>query len=225
MTKNMVAVETSTDFCSVAIYLNGNVLEKNTLLPRQHAHEILVMLESLLSEAELAFSQIDALAFGCGPGSFTGLRIAASVIQGLAVAWDKPVIPISSLHALAQGAYRQFNAKQVFSCLDARMDEVYGGFYVFSPEAQKVQMLCPDFLISPEKVPFPEAFDWFGVGSGCKAYLSIFREQRKLILNEAALDFYPHAYDVVDLAVEAFENGKFVAAEEAVPVYLRNNYV
>src|SRR4051812_31549034 len=121
----ILAIDTSTDACSAALLINGIVREKFRLAQRQHVQLILPLIHELLLEANLTLKQLDAIAFGCGPGSFTGLRIAASVMQGLAYAIDLPVIAVSSLQALAQGVYREFSANNVIVTMDAHMQSCY----------------------------------------------------------------------------------------------------
>lgn len=225
MSTCLLAVETATDACSVALLLDGHIFEEFAVIPRQHTQKILLMLNDLLAKAGVHFSQIDALAFGRGPGSFTGLRIAASVIQGLAVAWGRPVVPISTLHALAQGAYRKFHAEHIFSCLDARMREVYGGFYAFSTVDQQMMPFSPEFLAPPAQVEFPATIQWFGVGNGCEAYLAEFKAHSAFFWKEQMESVYPSAYDVATLAMTCFQRGEVVAAEDALPVYFREGVV
>lgn len=219
---NLIAIETATDACSAALWLDGTIAEEFAIIPRQHTQQILPMLESLFSRTGLSFAQIDGLAFGCGPGSFTGLRIAASVIQGLAVAWDRPVVPVSTLNALAQGAYRITKNTHLFSCLDARMGEVYAGYYMLDESTGHMTLFSPEFLASPNDICFPPDIDWLGVGSGCKAYLSLFEQKTGFHWREQMGDIYPHAQDVAELAAARFLRGDYVSAEQALPVYLRD---
>jgi len=219
---NLLAIETATDACSAALWLNGAITLELAIVPKQHTQKILLMLDSLLAKADITFSQVDALAFGCGPGSFTGLRIAASVIQGLAVAKDLPVVPISTLNALALKAYRIAKTAQVFSCLDARMHEVYGGYYCLDETTKQMTLFSPEFVARPEAVNFPAEFTWIGVGSGCKAHLELFQAKDHFIWQEEIGDIYPSADDVAMLAAYRFQQGEYVSAEQALPVYLRD---
>nr|VFJ96912.1 MAG: tRNA threonylcarbamoyl adenosine modification protein YeaZ [Candidatus Kentron sp. H]VFJ97120.1 MAG: tRNA threonylcarbamoyl adenosine modification protein YeaZ [Candidatus Kentron sp. H]VFK02851.1 MAG: tRNA threonylcarbamoyl adenosine modification protein YeaZ [Candidatus Kentron sp. H] len=125
----ILAIDTATDACSVALHLDGEYWGRHELAPRQHAEILLPRIRELLSEAGLSLNHLDALAFGRGPGAFTGVRIATSVAQGLAFGADLPVVPISSLHALAQGAWRERGERNLLAALDARMGEVYWGAY------------------------------------------------------------------------------------------------
>ena len=125
----ILAVETATEACSAALSVEGEIIERYTVSPREHSLLILPMLESLLAEAGLVLNQLDALAFGRGPGSFTGVRIAAGVIQGVAFGADLPVAPVSTLAAMAQDIFAKSRETAVFTALDARMGEVYWGVY------------------------------------------------------------------------------------------------
>ena len=138
MSELLLAIETSTPACSAALSIDGVVIERYALAPRQHAVLILPMIESLLLEAGISVAQLDALAFGRGPGSFTGVRIAASVIQGIAFAADLPVLPVSTLATLALGGMRITDKTQVMAALDARKSEIYWGCYTAAEDGAVV---------------------------------------------------------------------------------------
>ncbi|NNJ83882.1 MAG: tRNA (adenosine(37)-N6)-threonylcarbamoyltransferase complex dimerization subunit type 1 TsaB, partial [Gammaproteobacteria bacterium] len=125
----ILAIDTATDACSVSLHMDGQYRDSHEIAPRKHAEILLPRIEALLSAAALSPRDLDALAFGRGPGAFTGVRIATGVIQGLAFGADLPVVPISSLHALAQGAWRERGEKNILAAFDARMGEVYWGAY------------------------------------------------------------------------------------------------
>ena len=125
----LLALDTSLDACSVALWQDGNITENFQVAPKQQTQLILPMLQQLLQETNITLKQIDALAFCHGPASFTGVRIAAGIIQGLSLPNNLPVIPVSTLQALAQSAYQEFGIKDILVCLDARMQEVYWGVY------------------------------------------------------------------------------------------------
>src|SRR5690554_5943555 len=126
----LLAIDTATEACSVALLVDGQTFDRYAVIPRLHARQVLPMVQQVLDEAGTALAAVDAIAFGQGPGAFTGLRIAAGVVQGLAFALDKPVLPVSSLAAIAQRVWREQQAGQVAVAIDARMDEVYWGCYV-----------------------------------------------------------------------------------------------
>lgn len=125
----VLAIETATEACSAALYISGEIRLRYQVEPRRHSELILPMMDALLAEAEIALSALDALAFGCGPGSFTGVRIATGVVQGAAFGADLPVVPVSTLAALAQRRYREQGEKHLLPAYDARMDELYWGCY------------------------------------------------------------------------------------------------
>ncbi len=214
----LLALDTATEACSVALNINGEITEHFELLPRRHSRELLPMIEKLLAEAELTMAQIDALAFGRGPGAFTGLRVATAMAQGLAYAVDIPVIPVSTLAALAQQGLRKHSAHHVLSAIDARMNEVYWG--VFSEQAGIMVLQGEEQVIAPEKVTVPstnEKVDWLGMGTGWH-----YQDRIAVGIEHFDADALPHAYDIAKLAEPDFIEGKLLPAEQAMPVYLRD---
>ena len=161
----LLAIDTSTEACSAAVLIDGEIRERYRLAPREHTHLILPMIDELLRESDLKVGGLDAVAFGRGPGAFTGLRIAAGVVQGIAFGADLPVVPVSSLAALAQGGYRETGACRVLAAIDARIQEVYWAACEFD-DAGQLQMIGDEVVCSPEQVPIPGGDDWHGVGSG-----------------------------------------------------------
>ncbi len=222
MTK-LLAIDTSGEACSVALSIGDEVLEQFEVMPRLHARKLLPMVQSLLAEADITVSALDAIAFGRGPGSFTGLRICAGVVQGLAFAADVPTLPISSLAALAQGVNRRHGHEFILPVLDARMDELYWASYRMVDGCA-----C---LLGEEQLTAPEALDlsqtllsadghWVSVGDGWKL-----AEQfpAHIAANVQHLDESCHvqAGDIIRLAQRDFLAGLQVPAEQALPVYLR----
>jgi tRNA threonylcarbamoyladenosine biosynthesis protein TsaB len=222
MSVHLLAIETSTPACSAALWLDGDVLERYALAPRQHAALMLPMIESLLLEAGITVSQLDAIAFGCGPGSFTGVRIAASVVQGIAFAAGLPVVPVSTLAALAQGGMRLTDGRQVLAALDARKAEVYWGCYTDTGTGTVV-LQGNECLCAPAAVSCPDGNDWVGVGSGWEAYGDDLMKRVGEQVIRVLPDFEPRAADVARLGSHDFRQGKTLSPEAAVPVYLRNN--
>ena len=218
----LLAFETSTEACSVALYLDGEVRERYELAPRRHAELALPLADALLAEAGVARAQLDAIAVGRGPGAFTGVRLAIALAQGVALALDRPVVPVSTLAVLAAGAPRE-GAARILAAIDARMGEVYVG--AFGREGADV--LVP---LAPERVLPPEAFElaedgeaWQGVGTGFAAgdgVLARRLEGRLQAVDAAAL---PRAADLARRAAAAFARGEAVAPERAEPAYLRDN--
>ena len=217
----LLAIETAGDACSCALLVDGDCFERHRLAPRQHAELVLSMLQELLDEARLELAALDALAFGCGPGSFTGLRIAAGVIQGLAYGADLPVVPVSSLQALAQGARRESGSGRVLAAFDARMGEVYWG--VYEDRGSGLMSACMDDRVSaPEAVPLPGGGGWLGAGEGWGAYPRLLAERIGERLSATEPGRLARASDVATLARAAHGRGAGVAAARALPVYLRN---
>lgn len=222
MSLKLLAIETTTEACSAALLYQGKIQERYQLAPRQHTRLILPMLESLLTEAALKPGDLDAIAFCPGPGSFTGSRIGASIAQAVSFATDIPVIPISSLQCLAQGAYREFHAKRVFSAIDARLHEIYWADYQLDEEGRMVTgHVDAEQLSNPKQIQMTGSFEFMGVGSAWDTYHELLVPQFNNRLQQWVPQRYPKAYDVAVLAAHAFQKGQFVSAQEALPVYLR----
>ncbi len=230
---NILAIDTATEACSAALTINGELSSSYQLAPREHSALILKMIDGLLSEADLSVSQLDAIAFGRGPGSFMGLRIAAGVVQGIAFAHDIPVIAVSTLKAIAQRAFEQTNNKHILTAIDARMDEVY--WAVYSQNKGQWQLEGEEQVISPDKIQLPEILaqqqdeTWVAAGTGWASY-----KDRLLLTANCQLptifsptiflpDCLPSAEAIVKLAVAEFNAGNTITAAKAIPVYLRNN--
>ncbi len=217
----LLAFDASSPACSCALYLDGEITERYKIAPRQHAALILPMADELLTEAGLKPIELEGIAFGRGPGSFTGLRIASGVAQGIAFAADIPVAPISSLATLAQAAYIEKGAQKVFAAIDARMSEVYWGMYIIDKQGI---MRCEgeESVSAPHHISLPSTEDWYGVGSAWTIYADILA--KKCGLSQEG-ESYPQARAMIPLALAAFAEGQIVNAENALPVYLRNKVV
>ncbi len=220
----IIAIDTSTEACSAALFDNDSVIERYQIAPRKHAELILPMLESLLQESGLVMARIDALAFGRGPGAFTGLRIAAGVTQGIAFGADLPVIPVSSLAALAQGMFREQGEQQVLAGIDARMQEVYWGRYRLG-EGDVMRLEGQETVCLPDQVEIPTQGQWVGAGTAWQTYEAILGARLDGRVSSWSGERYPRARDIATLAAQDFLSGTTVSAEEAVPVYLRDNVV
>jgi len=179
------------------------------------------MIDQLLSEGDTHLAALDAIAFTRGPGSFTGLRVCAGVTQGLALAYDIPIVPISSLAVLAQGAWRMDNAKQVLACIDARRGEVYWACYQLQGEL--MQLTGQERVSSPLEVCTAMNSSWHGVGTGLGTYQAELNNNPRVTLSSVQAQRYPLAEDALPLAIQAFNNREFVEASAALPVYLRDN--
>jgi len=223
---NILAIDTATEACSAALLVDGQVTAIYQLAPREHSSLILKMIEQLLSQAKLPIKQLDAIAFGQGPGSFMGLRIAAGVVQGIAFAHDIPVIPVSTLKAIAQRACEQTGCGQVLTAIDARMDEVYWASYRL--EQGHWQLDGQECVISPDKIQLPQMLPeddgtWVGAGTGWGSYKDRLLSAANSKLPTILTDCLPSAEVIVKLAAEEYSAGNMVKAAEAIPVYLRNN--
>lgn len=216
----ILALDTAVTACSVALLTDAGLKESRLDAERVHAETLLPMVEKLLADAGLQLAALDALAFGRGPGAFTGLRVAASVAQGLAYGASLPVIPVSNLSALAASAHRQHGAERVLACLDARMQEVYWAAY--GVRGESIEALTAESLSPPGDIAPPDAGAWFGAGSGWGAYPDALKARVPGLQGmDAAVT--AGAGDIARLAIKAFRQGGAVAPERALPVYLRDN--
>ncbi len=212
----VVALETSTEYCSVALWQDGAVLQRCELAGQKHSEMLMGMLDALLSEAGVKLAQLDGIAFGMGPGSFTGVRIACGAAQGLALGADLPVAGVCTLQALAEAAARP----RVIAALDARMDELYHAIY------EKLDgtwvALSEPCLCKPHEAPLAPGIGWFGVGSGFAAHGLVLVErygQELLGMDGAAV---PQASAIATLGAAEFARGHGVDAALALPLYLRD---
>ena len=223
MTIKILALDTSTSLCSAALLINHEIIERSQLAPQQQTHYILPMIDELLAESGIHLTDISCLAFGAGPGAFTGLRIAAAVTQGIAFAKNIPVTPVSTLAALAQQAFRRYQSTHIMPMLDARMKQVYWGCYQVSPE-KIVEAMGHDQLSYPEQIDLTTfaSTQWFGIGNGWPLYQAVSSHNPLLHLSQIDSEAYPLASDIALLGAHYFQQGKIYPAEEAIPVYLRN---
>jgi tRNA threonylcarbamoyladenosine biosynthesis protein TsaB len=211
-----MAFETATRHLSVALWQDGATIERCEEVPNGGSERLLPWVHELLEEAGLALAQIDGIAFGAGPGGFTGLRLACGVAQGLAFGLDVPVVAVSTLEALALAS----GESDVWTCLDARMNEIYSAAYRVEGDAVK-QVMAP-VCKPPAVAPAPHFAGGWGVGDGFATYGSVLLA-RKPDLNGARADVFPTAAAVVRLAVPAFLSGAAVQAGLAQPIYVRDN--
>jgi len=214
----LLAIDTSTEACSAALHIEGVTRSRYEFAPKRHAELILPMVDQLLAEAEIELSALDAIAFGRGPGAFTGVRIATGIAQGLAFSANLPLIPVSTLATLAQSVNGR--SGDIAAIMDARMGEVYYGLYQSN---DVVELIGTECVISPDKIIAGNLTRCFGVGSGWANYADVLQNIFKGHLEGYSADCYPHARDMIPLALRAFRNGELKAPEDAAPVYLRNN--
>jgi tRNA threonylcarbamoyladenosine biosynthesis protein TsaB len=212
----LLAFETATEACSVALSVDGAIIERFEIAPRRHAELSLPWAEQLLAEAGIGRTQLDAIAVGRGPGAFTGVRLAIALGQGIALALDRPVIAISTLAALAQ----QSRGARTIAAIDARMGEVYLG--AFEGLGVDQQAASAETLSRPELAPCPETGEWSGVGSGFAAGEGALVSRLGTGLRTFDASALPHAADVARLAMIAFARGEAIAPEQLEPAYLRN---
>lgn len=219
----LLALDTSSEGCSAALLVDGSVTERFELAPRGHTRLLMPMIRELLAEQQLKPADLDALAFACGPGSFTGLRIATGVIQGLAYGLEIPVVPVSSLATVAAEAMARYPMAEgdgVAVAFDARMGEVYWGTFINRgglPEAAAAEVVC-----SPEAVTLPPSpAQWHAMGSGWALRQHMPAEVTVRIVHVDDT-LVPRASHAVYLAERDFRQGRHVPAAQAQPVYLRD---
>ncbi len=217
---NILAIETSSQACSAALLSHTQLLQRYQVAPRGHGDLLLNMIDDVMNEAHLKPAQLDAVAFGRGPGAFTGVRIATSVAQGIAFGADLPVVPVSTLAALAQAGYRLSGYQDMLCAIDARMGDVYWGAYQIRQGV--VSLLTEELVCRPEQVPLPGSGEWQGLGNGWDVHAEELMNRVPVQLDVQDAGMLPRAEDVALLARQAVENGQTVAAEQALPVYLRD---
>lgn len=216
---NLLAIETATEACSVALVHGETIVARSELAPRRHAERVLPMADELLAEAGIGKHALDAIAVGRGPGAFTGVRLAVSLAQGMAMALDRPVIPVSSLAALALEAPEDDAA--ILAVIDARMGEIYAACYQRDDEGGLIA-LDEECVCTAESLVLPQAAAWNVAGSGWATYHAALLARLGVEPRSADGSCYPQARHVATLAVREFKAGRAVAPEHALPVYLRD---
>lgn len=222
MTVKILALDTATENCSVALLTDDGIYFRSEVAPRDHTKKILPMVDDVLKEAGLSLNDLDALAFGRGPGSFTGVRIGIGIAQGLAFGADLPMIGISTLEAMAQGVYRKHGESAVATAIDARMSEIYWGRFLRQEDGSWL-VQDAECVISPALVVEKSIDDentWFTAGTGWEAYSDLLTQLP--FRREISSIVYPDAQDIVSLAKIELLKGNTVSVEEASPVYLRD---
>lgn len=218
----ILAIDTATEACSAALWNDGNTCAHFELCPREHTQRILPIVQDILTQGGVSLSELDALAFGRGPGSFTGVRIGIGIAQGLALGAELPMIGVSTLATMAQGAWRKQGATRVLAAIDARMGEVYWAEYqrdeqgVWHGEESEA-------VLKPEVVQQRLAAlsgEWATVGTGWAAWPEMVQGANVTLTDADVL--LPEAQDMLSIACQMLEQGKTVAVDKAEPVYLRN---
>jgi tRNA threonylcarbamoyladenosine biosynthesis protein TsaB len=215
--RTILAIETSSDLASAALLYNGRLLARDTSGVQTHSQSVLPMVQQLLAEAGIALAQCDAIAFGAGPGSFTGVRTACGVAQGLAFGAELPVVPVVTLQAMAQACRERCGANEVLAVLDARMEEVYWAQYRFDNDNGWHAVTEPA-LASASEVTASGQVQVTACGNGLLAYASAFGDKGFAVCP----GIVPHAAQVAALAQAELLAGRGIHAREAQPIYLRN---
>lgn len=222
---NYLAIDASTEACSVALQVNGKVFSRYDLCPQSHSLRLLPMVDEVLTEAGIKLSQCDGLIFGRGPGSFTGVRIGVGVAQGLAFAANLPVFGVSSLQAMAQLAFMEGKVQgtSVIAAIDARMGEVYNGYFTLD-DNNIMQPQCAEAVTAPDQLAQHLSSvvnnAEYGVGTAWDAYNEVLSSLKN---NEGTPEIlFPSAEAMLAIGVNSLEQGKGVAAEDAQPVYVRD---
>jgi tRNA threonylcarbamoyladenosine biosynthesis protein TsaB len=217
---NLLAIETATECCSVALIHGDELIARSELAPRRHTDLVLPMADALLAEAGIGRHALDAIAVGRGPGSFTGVRLAVSLAQGMALALDLPVITISSLAALALEAPEE-EGTAILAVIDARMGEIYAASYRRNEDGGLIA-LDAERMATADTLQLPEAGTWQVVGSGWATYAAVLSQRLTGPLHSADGMRYPQAAHVAELAIAEFKAGRGQVPEAALPVYLRD---
>jgi tRNA threonylcarbamoyladenosine biosynthesis protein TsaB len=212
----ILSFDTATPMCTVGLRARGEVFLSEEILAQRHAECILPMIEALLQRANISLADLDALAFGCGPGGFIGARIATGVAQGIAFAQDLPVIPVSSLQILAQHAFSKTGARKIAAGWDARMQAIYWG--LFEEREGLMQPVQEELLSKPWEIQI--ASDYLAVGNAWDTYSAELSEH--FPARHQTEEFYPNAISLLELGCEKFLKGEFISPLEAEPVYLRD---
>lgn len=214
----LLAFDTSTSWLSVAVLDGSRMLERGEHAGHAHSSRLLPLVDELLAEAGLALADLDAIAFGAGPGAFTGVRIACGVAQGLGLGADVPLVPVSTLEAIAQTAFRAHGRERIVACLDARMREVYVAS--LARELGVWREAVPAAVLPPADVAVPApAHDWFGAGEGFAAYPDVVS---RLGLGGHDASLRPEARAIAELAQARVAAGAVVDAAQALPLYVRH---
>lgn len=214
----LLAFDTSTRWLSVACFVDGRWAARGEPAGQSHSERLLPLVDAVLAEAGQRLAGLDGIAFGAGPGSFTGVRIACGVAQGLALGADLPLVPVSTLEALAQSAFRAHGRTRVLACLDARMREVYVAAYRRDGEHWTAE--SAPAVLHPAGVAAPlDPAAWFGAGDGYAAYPEL---AARLGLGACDVSLVPDARSIAELALPRLVAGETVVAADALPLYVRH---
>lgn len=214
---NLLVLDTSTEACAVGVAAGGRHFGRFELTPRRHTDCVLPWSDQLLAQAGLSKSDLQAIGVGIGPGAFTGVRLAVSLAQGMALALNIPVVAISTLAAIAQA---QDHDGPMAVAMDARMGECYVGYY--RKHDGIAEALAPERLCKPDDIALPFAGDWIGVGSAFGAYAALLPTAFTAVLQRIDADALPQPEALLQLTEFAYQNGRGLPPEQIEPTYLRD---
>jgi tRNA threonylcarbamoyladenosine biosynthesis protein TsaB len=219
-----LAIDTATEACSVALLAHDREFVFFTETPRQHTRVVFPAIDQLLAESGISLKELDFLALTRGPGSFTGVRIAASLVQGMAFALNKPVVMVSTLQVLAQRCYREMGHEHILAAIDARMQEVYWGEYRLGDQGV-VDLIGDERVLSMAAIdPISAAESAVLVGAGT-GWAGQQQTEERLGVQHCYPHLLPHAKDLIDCALREVRDGRYFSAEAVLPVYLRDQVV
>lgn len=211
---NLLAIDTSFSICSVAVR-SGDAVFSLSLSEVKQSNQLLILIDEVLRSMQITLQHLTAIAVGCGPGSFTGIRVAVSVAQGLGYGLNLPIIPVSSLAILAQSVYERHGWTRILTAVDARMQEIY--WAAWSILNDQAQLVMKEQIVVPNQVVPPDSENWYGVGDAWDVYA-------KSIYQPIATDTTPNplAVPLLSLAFPLFNQGKIMTAKQITPIYLRD---
>lgn len=218
---NLLALETTSDYCSVALSCNGEILQRHEYVPKKHAQVLLDWITQILNQAALQAAQLDCLAYSCGPGSYTGIRISAAVLQAIALAYNIPLLAIPSLQVAAQGVYRRENIEKIIVIEDAKMHQLYYGQYALDKKSHIMMAQADDLLLELIDLLSLQVGSIWNIATNATALKEMqdFILRLDLIKRVTSIELY--AQDVITLALHSGP-GAHKLAQEAMPIYLRN---
>jgi tRNA threonylcarbamoyladenosine biosynthesis protein TsaB len=216
----LLAIETSTEACSVAFCCDGDIRERFEIAPRRHAELLLPWIDAMLADAGVAKSALDAIAVGRGPGAFTGVRLGIAIAQGIAFALQRPLLPVSTLAALADVA-GALPGDHVLAAIDARMQEIYLGAFVIAGDGLP-EAIAAEQLSAPDRAEVSTDVDWIGVGSGFGAHEGALCALLDRRLKRVDASVLPRAAAVARLGLRAWERGQAIDPAAIEPAYLRD---
>ena len=213
---NILALDASTEHCSAALWRDGAVFDRSARAGQAHSEMLIAMADAVMAEAGIALPRVSGIAFGAGPGSFTGLRVACAVAQGLAFPGDIPLAGIGTLQALAAGS----GADAVVCCIDARMGEVYHAAY--RRDGEDYAEVSAPRVCAPAAVPELPPGRWTACGGGFAVYGDVLRQRYGAQLEAVLDERVPQARDIARLAAPVFAAGGGIPADAAAPLYIRD---